>query len=402
MACYVDILSRVVWRLDEWLIRDRNDAFIPTIVANPIVGSEEHYGSGPMPARKPIICTPRRGSRVRPGTHDGNVLGCLLGLLPRPLRHPLDVQLPKHPTHRNRKGGYLMCEAGYEHYMEDPKAGRHLDRRSLLVGGVVALGSTLIAAPSNATPKRPTTSGPSAGPAVPAAASKTPKVTADGTDSTVAPTPVSSGAVPLATETYGLTIRPRSSWAEGLAAKGPINRETDVRFLLVHHTASPNTYSEAGIPALLRGFFRFHTGPEKGWPDVAYNFFVDRFGGVWEGRTGSLNGWVAGSATGGNQGFSQLVCLIGDFTNSPPTKAQEQSLTKLLAALADRHRISTGPGATVRFISRGSNRQKKGVEVETLTINGHRSMSLTSCPGDSAFARLPAIRVAVQELRANS
>ncbi len=54
-----------------------------------------------------------------------------------------------------------------------------------------------------------------------------------------------------------------------------------------------------------------HTGPDKGWPDIAYNFMVDRFGQIFEARAGSLAGPVAGSATGGNQGFSQLCCFLG-------------------------------------------------------------------------------------------
>ncbi len=132
---------------------------------------------------------------------------------------------------------------------------------------------------------------------------------------------------------------------------------------------------------------------------MAYNFFVDKFGTAWEGRTGSLAGAVAGSATGGNQGFSQLVCLIGDYSATPPSRAQEETVVRILSALADRHRITTTEGATTSFVSRGSNKHKSGVTVTTPTINGHRSMSMTSCPGDSAFARLDAIRASVHRLR---
>jgi hypothetical protein len=172
-----------------------------------------------------------------------------------------------------------------------------------------------------------------------------------------------------------------------------------VRFLLVHHSASSNKYTQEDVPGILRGFFGFHTGPGKGWPDVAYNFFVDRFGTIWEGRTGSLNGWVAGSATGGNQGFSQLVCLVGDYAKTAPTPPQETALVALLAALADRHKLSTDPGASASFVSKGSNKHKKGASVSTPTINGHRSMSSTSCPGDAAWSRLEAIRSKVHEVR---
>jgi hypothetical protein len=84
----------------------------------------------------------------------------------------------------------------------------------------------------------------------------------------------------------GVDVRPRADWAGGLTPTGPLRQERpgDTRFLLVHHTASANDYDPGDVPGLLRGFYRFHTGPDRRWPDVAYNFFVDRYGTVWEGR----------------------------------------------------------------------------------------------------------------------
>jgi len=141
----------------------------------------------------------------------------------------------------------------------------------------------------------------------------------------------------------GVDVRPRANWAGGLTPTGPLRQERpgDTRFLLVHHTASANDYDPGDVPGLLRGFYRFHTGPDRRWPDVAYNFFVDRYGTVWEGRTGSLTGPVMVDATGGSQGFAQLCCFIGDHQVEAPTPAAQLSMTALLAALADtchRHR----------------------------------------------------------------
>lgn len=179
-------------------------------------------------------------------------------------------------------------------------------------------------------------------------------------------------------------IHPRAAWAESRSARGSLAAE-DVRFLLVHHTASLNDYVEEDVPRLLRGFFDYHTSPEKGWADIAYNFLIDRFGRIWEGRTGSLEGPVAGDATGGNQGFSQLVCLIGDFSTESPSLEATSSLVAMLAWLADRYGVSTSAGATVAFTSKGSNRWSHGSEVTTRTIAGHRDMSLTTCPGDILY-----------------
>lgn len=192
-------------------------------------------------------------------------------------------------------------------------------------------------------------------------------------------------AVPAVQVLPGLSIYPRDAWGADLPPKGPIVGET-AKYLLVHHTASPNNYPSAR--SLIRTTYFWHTSndPSKGWPDVAYEFFIGRDGDVWEGRKGALAGPVRADATGGNQGFSQLVCLLGDFTSVQPTPAAKASLVKVLAWLADRHRIPTAAGSTTSFVSRGSQRWAKGVTVTTPTIAPHRTMSYTGCPGDAFHA----------------
>lgn len=182
----------------------------------------------------------------------------------------------------------------------------------------------------------------------------------------------------------GLAIAPRDAWGVDLPPTGPLTTD-EIRFLLVHHTASSNRLPAGGAAEVIRGVYRFHTGPAKRWPDVCYGFFVDPDGGVWEGRAGSLLGPVRADATGGSQGFAQLVCLIGDFTDVLPTPAATASLVRLLGWLAGRFGLDTEPGATATFTSRGSQRWPAGAEVTTPTIAPHRAMSYTACPGD-AFA----------------
>jgi len=175
-------------------------------------------------------------------------------------------------------------------------------------------------------------------------------------------------------------IRRRAEWAVNRPPKGSLADE-EVRFLVVHHSASHNGHNGGEAPAIIRSFYDFHTSG-RGWNDIAYNFLIDSDGGIWEGRAGSLDGPVAGDATGGNQGFSQLVCVIGDYNSAEPTPASLASLVSVLAWLADRFDISTAHDSTVSFVSRGSNRHPAGSGVTTPTITGHRTMSRTSCPGD--------------------
>lgn len=183
------------------------------------------------------------------------------------------------------------------------------------------------------------------------------------------------------------SIRGRDEWGADLPV-GPLTAEEDVRFLLVHHTASSNDYGQEEVISTLRGFYKFHTGPERGWPDMAYNFAIDRFGDIWETRQGSIAGPVRGDATGGSQGFAILCSLIGNHDAEPVSQPAQASLVALLAWLSETYEIDTAPGSTIDFVSRGSNRWTAGQTVTARTISGHREMSKTACPGEFAFGLL--------------
>jgi hypothetical protein len=206
-------------------------------------------------------------------------------------------------------------------------------------------------------------------------------------------------AAPAVEVMPGLSIYPRAAWGSDLPPKGPIARE-DPRFLLVHHTASPNSYTDP--ISVIRTTYFWHTSndPAKGWPDVAYEFFVGKHGDVWEGRAGALAGPVTADATGGSQGWAQLVCLLGDFTGVVPTAAAQASLVKVLAWLADRYQIDTSPGATTTFFSRGSQRWAPGTVVTSTTIAPHSDMSYTGCPGEAFGPQVAGLATRVQAQRA--
>ncbi|NQY54874.1 MAG: N-acetylmuramoyl-L-alanine amidase [Ilumatobacteraceae bacterium] len=208
--------------------------------------------------------------------------------------------------------------------------------------------------------------------------------------------PASSLGTPSVEVAPGLRIARRSAWGPDLPPQGAIGTE-DVRFLLVHHTFSPNDVAD--VRALLRATYAFHTGPEKRWPDIAYHFMIAPDGSVWETRAGALHGPVVADATGGNQGFAQLVCFIGDYTSVTPTPAAQESLVRVLWWLADRYDIDTGPTATTTFVSRGSNKLPAGSASTVRTISGHRDCTLTACPGDAAYALIPRWRSLVHANR---
>jgi hypothetical protein len=197
-----------------------------------------------------------------------------------------------------------------------------------------------------------------------------------------------SSPVQLINVAPGLNIFPRSAWATSAQPAGVLKPETSVKFLLVHHTAGTTNYKLDQVPNQIRQIYNFHTGKTKGWADVCYNFFVDRFGQVWEGRKGSINSAVMADATGGSQGFAQLVCLLGNFDTTSPTIAMMDSCAATLAWLATKNKINVNQTKTVSFTSRGSNKWKSGVLVNARPISGHRDMSATVCPGKFVYPML--------------
>ena len=194
----------------------------------------------------------------------------------------------------------------------------------------------------------------------------------------------------------GLRIHPRDQWGADLPPTRTIAPET-VKFLLVHHTASTNAVPDPR--RVIRQTYAFHTGPDKRWPDICYHFMISPDGAVWETRAGSLAGPVVADATGGNQGYAQLVCMIGDFSGTAPTPAAQESLARTLLFLADRYDVDTDPAATTTFVSRGSNKFRSGTTVTTSTISGHRDVTYTACPGDVGYALLPGWRNRVHATR---
>src|SRR3546814_377096 len=76
--------------------------------------------------------------------------------------------------------------------------------------------------------------------------------------------PTPSVQLPTVSVAPGLEIVTRDGWAQNRPPRGKIQVETDVRFLLVHHTAEPgNNYGPGDAPALLRGMYDYHTSSDR-------------------------------------------------------------------------------------------------------------------------------------------
>jgi hypothetical protein len=175
------------------------------------------------------------------------------------------------------------------------------------------------------------------------------------------------------------TVQPRIvSWAawgadERIRRADPDYSDT-VKAAFVHHTVQSNSYSPSESAALVRADYLYHVRT-RGWNDVGYNFLVDRYGRVFEGRYGGVTRAVLGAHSGGFNTDTTGVALLGTFTTARPTSYMLAALERLLAWKLDLTHVDPR-GLTVLTSAGGSNtRYPAGRRVVVNTILGHGSTS---------------------------
>ena len=127
----------------------------------------------------------------------------------------------------------------------------------------------------------------------------------------------------------------------------------------------------------------------NGWDDIGYNFLVDKYGKVFEGRYGGIGRNVVGAHAQGFNYGSAGVALIGNYGGASVSPAARDALARLVAWRLDVAHLD--PRATTVARSGGNPRFGAGVPVRLRMISGHRDVYATSCPGGAAYALLPAL-----------
>jgi hypothetical protein len=192
---------------------------------------------------------------------------------------------------------------------------------------------------------------------------------------------------PAVTETP--PIVPRLSWgADESIRRGPPSYAPGVRFAVVHHTAGRNGYSRAEAAAIVKGIQLYHV-QGNGWNDIGYNFLVDRFGTVYEGRFGGIERNVVGAHAKGFNTGSVGVALLGTYGSTAPSGAAQDAIARVLAWRLDVAHID--PASLLTYISGGNERFPPGIPTLLSAVSGHRDTGFTECPGDALQARLGAL-----------
>jgi flagellar hook assembly protein FlgD len=187
----------------------------------------------------------------------------------------------------------------------------------------------------------------------------------------------------------------RAKWGADESLRKAPPSFAPVRMAFVHHTVNGNGYSRIDAPAVVRAIQRYHVRG-AGYNDIGYNFLVDRYGTIYEGRYGGVDQGVIGAQTLGFNTGSTGVALIGTFSTATPPAAALTSLKKLLAWKLDVHHVN--PAGTARMTCRADQKYKSGQTVSFAAISGHRAANYTSCPGNALQTKLPGVRTSVASM----
>jgi len=187
-----------------------------------------------------------------------------------------------------------------------------------------------------------------------------------------------AGTTPVASVAQPPIIR-RSSWGakSGGGCDSPRYGST-TRGAVIHHTAGSNSYTKSDSASIVRATQAYHMNA-RDWCDIGYNFLIDKYGQIFEGRAGGIDKPVRGAHAGNSAVNEQTmgVSLMGTFTSTEASSAMKSATVNLVGW---------------RFSDYGV-KAKGTYSIGGLTLNriaGHRNVKSTECPGAKVYAWLSA------------
>jgi hypothetical protein len=136
---------------------------------------------------------------------------------------------------------------------------------------------------------------------------------------------------------------------------------------------------------------RYHRNT-NGWNDIGYNFLVDRFGTLYEGRAGGVGAAVIGAQAEGFNSYSTGIANIGTFSNVPQSQAALEAMARLIRWKLPLHGYPTNGTAVMKSAGGATNKYAAGTSVRVPRVLGHRDTNATECPGNALYAQLDDLR----------
>lgn len=177
----------------------------------------------------------------------------------------------------------------------------------------------------------------------------------------------------------GPIINTRQQWgADESVRKWSPNYLDQTKGITLHHTAGVNNYTAAQVPSILRGIYQYHA-VTLDWGDVGYNIMVDKFGRAWEGRRGGANTSLRVAQALGMNYDTAGISILGDYDRVEVPRAGFEAMAAVTAWKLNAH------GLDVDSTFRHTNTYE-GWTRTLPTVNMHRDVNQTTCPG-RYFAR---------------
>ena len=186
-------------------------------------------------------------------------------------------------------------------------------------------------------------------------------------------------------------IVPRLGWGGDAIIPRALPEFGRVDVAIVHHTEGGNAYTPEQAPAIVLAIARYHRDT-KGWNDIGYNFLVDRYGTIYEGRAGGVDQAVVGAHAQGFNRLSTGISILGSFMDVVPPDAALEAVAKLIGWKLPYHGSPVAGEITVISGGGALTNHPYGSKVPMQRISGHRDADSTACPGNALYARLPALR----------
>jgi hypothetical protein len=173
-------------------------------------------------------------------------------------------------------------------------------------------------------------------------------------------------------------ILPRAAWGadETIVRAAPYYADR-LALAVVHHTAGGSPATPERSAAIVRAIQTYHV-KSNGWNDIGYNFLVDPFGQVFEGRVGGIERNVVGAHAAGYNAGSVGVALLGDFQRKTITPEAHGALAAVLS-----WRLDVAHVDPIAFATYGSRTLR--------AVSGHRDVGSTACPGENLYPSLDAL-----------
>ena len=213
--------------------------------------------------------------------------------------------------------------------------------------------------------------------------------------------------LPAATTANGLPVPvvTRSEWGANSAYLDWDPTYVTAYHAVVHHTVGTNSYSMSQSASIVAGIYYYHA-VTLGWGDIGYNFLVDKYGQVFEGRYGTVGSpsgkmVVAAHARGANTG-SMGISMMGTYTSTSPSSAQLTSVGRLAGWLLARGGVANAHGSWSFTIRTSNGMYAAGQVINLPYVSGHRDVYPTACPGNAAYAQLGSIQAIAQEQIGNT